>query len=627
VPTKPTHAIQLVYKLHQREYTSEEVLTKKEFGLREGAWVWSALVAASKVSLVKRLQKSEVRAALVTLRRLSTNPRWRKLSNLSPSDLTTDLVHEMFVLLEADLAERATLGSHSRQSTSLRTRSLLLRYLEAKRSSVAGQVKKRFRTRFQKGSDDHRKLISDDAIKIDGETLPPVGAIPHKSIQHLRELTESTLLRPQTKIEDACAAALEEYESAVARLNALSLEPVDEDLYQSILKYIGRTTKIGAVPPLVDVAPIEEVVKVYLRFATTQAKHFRFQMFRGHEISRYLKANLKQSWHQMMLFGPELFDNHHLLVCLVALACHTKWNGNAVLEVVDGWITSKDTAKPTTPPFDFHGFKTRIGKKTTFSTIEASDQNAVKAVVFLRNRLARLKELGMVDADEQRLWLNLRQLNSEGKPRPYVSWQWPLSKFIERYSLPHFSLDQIRLQGLNILSVRPGGLAAAKEVAGHTSIRTTGIYIDQGIVRRMSSSINLEFQRRLEQEIESIATDPDAKRIGLLRPIGDGAYCADPSHPPLEDYLQNGICDAKSCHLEGGCKNRRLVVNEESMEAALRMSYYYQRNWIRLIDENRDRFMAYHLPAMLFNFAYIEVLGKGPYGHKLKSIRLRIRNG
>ena len=611
-------AIRLKTRLHQTEYTSEEVLKLSRFGLGTESWVWAALCHTAQLSEVKRLQKSEILAALATLERLYANVRWRRLSNVPMAEVTSDLVMEMFVLLEDDLIAQPTLGNHSRHTTSLRTRKLLLNFIDAKGAATAAFVRKRFRTRLRKSHDDHRQLISDDAVELDGKMLPPVGAIPHQTLRELQTETERILNRPLDKIRDACSAVFQEYQSAIGKLDDLSREPLDKSLFRYLKGFVRRGTALSKSKRLVVRKPIRDVVKAYLAIAAQQRNFNRFTMFRGGEIEAFIKQEICQDWRQESVFGPEIYASHVMLACLLVLQCHTKWNCNSVLELQDDWISSDEA------PFEMRSYKRRTNSSTPISSVEASDHDVVWAVTFLRRRLDSLKRLGLVNWNEQRLWLNAAQRDANGVVRPYVGWGTFLKRFISRHNLPRFSLEQVRVQSLTALSVRKGGLAVAKEAAGQASIRTTGIYIDQLIAKRLNSAINLEFQRRLENEVNATATNSKAQRSGLLRPIGDGAYCSDPIHPPFEDYLQEGLCNGHSCHSSGGCVNRRLVVNDQSMEAALRTSIYYQRNWSRLMDENRDKFLKYHLPAMLFNFAYVEVLQKGRYGSKLRAIQRRI---
>lgn len=614
--SKPT--IRLTARLHQTEYTSDEVLKRSKFGLGTGSWVWTALRHTAQLSEVKRLQKAEVLAALATMERLSVNPRWRRLSNVPMAEVNVDLLMEMFVLLEDDLIAQPTLGSHTKHSTSIRTRKLLLKFLDAQGVAASALVRKRFRSRLPKSRDDHRQLISDDAVEIDGTKLPPVGAIPHQTLVELQAETERILNRPLEKIRNACGEVFDEYRSAVAKLDDFAREPVDKQLLGYLEGFVQRGTGLSGPRRYLNEKPIREVAKCYRVIAMRRRKFERFQMFRGIELEAFIKSEFCESWRLESLFGPELYASRVMLACLLVLQCHTKWNCNSVLELQDNWISS------TEAPFDIRSYKRRINSHTPISSVEPSDQDAVWAVAFLRGRLNFLKRLGLVKSSEQRLWLNVAQRDRDGMIRPYVAWGTFLKRFISHYNLPRFSLEQVRVQSLTALSVRKGGLAVAKEASGHASIRTTGIYIDQLIAKRLNSSINLEFQQRLEREINEVAANPKARRTGLLRPVGDGAYCADPLHPPFEDYLQEGLCDAKSCHSNDGCINRRLIVNDQAIEAAVRTSVYYQRNWARLMDENRDRFLSYHLPSMLFNFAYVAVLDKGPHGPKLRTIQKRI---
>jgi hypothetical protein len=190
-----------------------------------------------------------------------------------------------------------------------------------------------------------------------------------------------------------------------------------------------------------------------------------------------------------------------------------------------------------------------------------------------------------------------------------------LSALREKYDLPKFTFEQIRVQKLTVVSLEKGPVAAA-EIAGHSFFGSIGGYIDHLLTRRVNSSINLEFQRRWEAEVLSHIRREHIK--DPLVPIGDGSSCVAPNSPPEPTWLHAGVCDGARCHSGGsGCPNRVLVVDADRVIEVRLTKEYYERNWQRLYASNPEAFSAVHLPRMEFNLYLHEHLKTGPYRHLL----------
>jgi hypothetical protein len=308
----------------------------------------------------------------------------------------------------------------------------------------------------------------------------------------------------------------------------------------------------------------------------------------------------------------------------ILLAEHTGWNGSSIVSLNERCISG------ASPPLEIQSFKSKTDDHTPISVVEANDVGALRALNHLQDRLSWLKKLRLVSVEEIRYWINHGPLLKGHKPpTEYVSFAADLTKFQKRYGLPSFSINQIRKQVLAKISVETGGLDAARRKAGHGSIRITGGYLDQLLLQRMNSSINLEYQKKLEASIvyEVELTSAGREREqgkSLFFPIGDGATCANPADPPELSYLSAGICTAKNCHVDGGCRNRELRVTNSRIEEAIRTEIYYVDNWERLLSENPDRFYEYALPAMLFSIAFLGALRQGPYAHVVTRIEMQV---
>lgn len=618
-------AIRVRSKVHLTVYEDDVLFSLAPLGMSSSGWVWKALIHSAQLSEARRLQKPEVGAVKKALESLSRNIRWRQLGNLALEKLQVDDVVEMFALLEEDIDLEATLGRHSKHSRSLRTRKLLLVYLDAQLSPVADKTRKLFRSRLRVDRRaDHRVLISDQVIDGDGELLPPVGALSHTNIADLRRKTEEVLNRPLEMILTAARKTLSQNDAKEHRLSTLKSEEFDRELAGAICKHTAEHPGALMNSRLVDNAPVRELVKAYLNafevLTEEGERPLKIHISRCVEMTQFLtgQTGMKKA-EGGELFRYALFDFRTLLACFLILQCHTKWNAASVLELRKDWISGRKA------PFSIRSFKTRTNSHTPIVHVERSDVDVVKALELLVSRLELMQRYGWVAADESRLWINARFARTGSGVKIYVGWNDELRSFRSDHGLPHFTFEQIRVQTLTAISVKAGGLAA-KEAAGHASLATTSSYIDQLVAHRFSSAVNLEFQRRIEAEIER-AANVSTDQLNLLRPIGDGASCIDPTTPPIDAYLDHGACDAKHCHSGAGCPNRAIVVNAQTVEEALRMSDYYRANWKRLAEGNYEAFLHWHVPAIAFNFGLVGVLERGPHARLVRQIKIEITAG
>jgi hypothetical protein len=609
----------LVFKLHQRAYEYDTPVARSEFGLSRQAWLWQALLLEALRSQGRRLSKSEITSVLSAFKSLRTNVSWLRLANKALDQLTQSDVIELFSLLEKDISSEPSLGGHSKHSRSVRARGLLSRYLLNSGFPKAERIKLLFKTKLPKDPRDHRKLISDQAITDGEDLLPPVSALEHSDLADLRKKVEQTLERPIDMILAASRMTLEACDAATRRLQSLVTEPLNRQAVELLRAHAQYARNPVLASRFAESLPVHELAHAYLHIFQTRNTTdppMALGLFRAREVRDYLCARIGVEVQTAPVFLPMWFDVRPMLACLLILICHTQWNSNSVLELREEWLTSK------VPPLEMRSYKSRTNTMTPMVLVDRSDSEAIMALSFLLARLDLMKRLGLVPQSESRLWLSDQSVRAR-RPTPVVSWGSALKRFCVAHGLPRFSLEQLRVQALTSISVRAGGLSAARNAASHASLRTTSLYIDQLIAHRLSAAVNLEFQRRLESEIIA-SSENSIGSSALFRPIGDGAQCADPATPPFEDYLEKGICSAKNCHTGSGCPNRRLVVNADSVEEVLRMSSYYRRNWSRLYDETRDAFIAYHLPAMTFHFAYLGVLERGPYAHLVNEARARL---
>jgi hypothetical protein len=338
-------------------------------------------------------------------------------------------------------------------------------------------------------------------------------------------------------------------------------------------------------------------------------------------VQRVPKNALLSRYVRYLVYGAQFGTFLTVVAAAVLLQIHTGWNFSSVLAL------EQDCIKRIDGNVEIQSFKERTSDFTPISLVTAKDTHALMAIEFLETRLDEMKRFGLVLPSEKRLWLNANRARFK-RPEGFHGWGDALKKLQTKHDLPLFSFEQLRVQVLAAAATARGGLEAARHMAGHASISTTAHYLDQLILHRLNSSINLEFQARLERSAEIRMSDdwtPGMRSSeDLLYAIGDGSSCQNPYEPPDATQLQGGICSAKRCHAEGGCANRRLVIDADRIEEALRTSRFYEENWKRLLLENEGSFNQVHLPSFLFNIALLGVVERSPYRHVVRKIRERV---
>lgn len=609
--------IQTVFTLHQTDYFYEVNVERTQFGLASSSWVWAAINAEADRSEIRRSQRAEVSACLNVLESLKRHVRWRRLSSKTVEQLEMEDLIFMFSDIEDKISENAY-SPNVKHSYSLRTRALLKRYLKKKGFPKIERIAVYFKSKLQLDRSQHRKLISDAPVKSGSGVAPPLGALRHENIVNLRRKTEETLLETLDKITSVCGRVLDAVDKQYAGIQTLLREPVDEVVIARLLAHAmtGRfDVKTRAWAATLDIREVAHAyLHIVLRRLPLNERATNLQILRQNEIDKYLCRRLDLARSSYVLFF-QVGTLRTLVACLLLIQRHTKWNVNSALELNELFISAVE------PPFEMHSLKKRTNTLTPVVLVEKGDSNVLRAIHYLRARLRFMKQMKWLPEEENRFWLSAKSARA-GKIEPLIGWGSELIKFCADFGLPKFSFEQMRVQTLALEAVQRGA-SSAQGSAGHQSISTTGIYIDQLLLSRLNSAVNYEFQLRIESEVVYVKDEAQRGPI-LMFPVGDGSSCSNPSSPPFDEYLKQGACDGNRCHSDGGCENNKIRMDDLRVEEAVRTSMYYGANWKRLHENNADAFVDRHLPNMIFNFALIEVLKRGPYGHLVKSVMRQI---
>ncbi len=617
------------HKLHKRVYLPKRVLDVRGAGLDVNGWLFDVLQKRASLSILVPEQDPQVQLVISTLSAISTDFAWCAAAN---TELPKMDVYRGILAIEA---METALGNCGFEATMLARRAGRLRLWMTNGMLNLGipkadRIPVMYKSRFQIKRSAPRGLISDLPSAAGAVPRFPSGATPH---ENLKELKANELQRRTKDLDDviaACEVELDRHELTWSRLKVLLSEP-DLSLAPKLIALMKSNGKV--IPEWVRNAMPLKLASTYFMvlnehsFWVEQGKKpictpgFGIVMdFVDHALGQKLPR-----YRLIELFVREIGSQRVMLSVLIALQCHTVWNSNTVLDLNREGINAIDDH------YTLQAFKSRTGDSSPIVELRAEHLVPWKALQFLLRRHAWMVSNKWLPTDDDRLWLNPVSIQNAPEPLAYVGWGSALREFTKHHGLPAFSLEQVRTQGLSLIALGAGGLSAAQHTAGHLAISTTGHYLDQEIFKRIWSSINYEFQRRLDLGIKvDYEVDTPESRVEsnkyrkLYAPIGDGSSCVNPALPPVNTDLLNGTCSGRACHIGDGCSNRRVIITEESLEAAIRTRRFYQSYWTKLVHQNADRFIEVHLTALVFNQVILHIVSKGPHRSRLRAIELKI---
>lgn len=478
-----------------------------------------------------------------------------------------------------------------------------------------------FRSSIARSVQRPRQLISDE---ITGGQ-PPISALSHSSVKDLREKVRERLELDFRLISTACAAELSEFERLSSYCSNLLQQEVD-DVVRGWVERSARGQQLTAVErrhfQLATTRDLEIAYVKVLHSAmaagarTTDKWIVRRSVLLVDRITRGARLTVLSGGVPQLVRASAVGTFGTVTAAFLIIKMRAGWNVGAVLE-----LTENDVER-VRDGFRVQGFKSKTDDFTPEWIARDGDEIASRAIEFLLGRLEKMREFGWVQGLGHSLWLSPPAWPGD-RVQMYRGWSFALRSFCDRHGLRRFSAEQVRNQALAIESLKVGGVEASRRVAGHARLKTTAQYVDQLILQRLNSAVNLEFQRKLESSVEfridSSEHRPEERNDDLLYSVGDGSSCGNPHSPPRADMVLNGVCRGHECHTEAGCPNRKVVVNSDRVEELVRTIAFYERHWKRLLDENEDLFRVSHFPRFMFVMALEGIVRRSPYRSFLKA--------
>jgi len=615
------------YSSYRHQYTGTVEFDGAALRLHGDSWTWGMLedlLAFHNVEGAAPEAKAKQLAA--ALKCLGQDRKARVLLDLLPHEVTVARVKALFRASDQLVLNGKFEGAGGpRAMGTFRT----FVYERAEAVALAEQIDEqtvRFKPRARVLSDP-RALISDlTDIAGEEEKNPPIGATLVKSAV---DLSEAIRVRATSDLDQVRKACIREMEIAAAvrervkGWNRIKLDPRYEEAAAYSLcgtAHPERAFDAANVPAEARLPAILQGIEKQ-RLADKNAPHsycvcsadeLRAQLFAGFPIFRSHRI-FEIAQHAC---PEEVFAAVHLL------QTYTGWNFSSVMAL------TVDRVEINGKSLIIQGYKQKTDDDTPEVEIPLTEPGVSMAIELLLWNRKQMILLGHLNSSVLDLWAVVRAKPSNQAAHTFHP-AARLSDLQERHGLPAYSLDQIRTQFLFILTFAKGGIRAAQALAGHEWISTTGGYVENIIQDRISSSMNLAFTKELESEVVYVhktkTKNLHSLNLKLLQPIGDGTSCANPNRPPPGRSRQSDSCDGQRCHVDGGCPNRRIVIDGARIEELVRTRVHYQSSWQLAWQSNPDRFAKQQLPAILVNEALYQVVSAGPFAARVHRVMALVK--
>lgn len=603
------------YKAFNQIYCTERYIDLDEIALAEEAWLTTVLRKVSADSSTNRFYTSQIWAITTAIDMLRSVPHGWFFCQINEKNITPEIMRSVFCILEYTLVSSDHTNESKRQISG-KFRSAVLKTGFQSVEKISPETVK-FKTMIGNLKHTPQNVLNmeDHLNSLNMET--PLGAVPHKNYLDLIEKSSNLLQSDLNKVIDACITDLaisKKNRLIIVRTEAIPLlrdqkERVGKILYKAASSLTQATT---------DSNPPEIIIAAYRQTVSEKNKGSpngdSISLHALDENCRDLGINLPLGYSgRQVFFSPDRITTVELQSIFILLLCRTGWNRDALIEM------NRDGIVDDEPGFAYvlQGFKTKSDDDTPPIFIERIEKEIINAIDLLVWGYEQLRRLGLVAPDNKQLWYSWT--NSDSFLRSSSMIQMKPYDFITRNGLFDFSLKQIRSTVISIDAYRSRSYETARQRGGHSSLGTTGRYLDHYITRSIASSINLQFQSDLEQKVTFNLNTRKNRSKNLVR-IGDGSMCADPYSGLYDDDGANDVCSARHCNENGGCPNRRIIVNEESIVDIIRTREYYFKHWQRLRNDNLTKFNTLIAPKIAFNDALYKFVKNSRFGHVLDEI-------
>lgn len=604
------------YKSFNEVYFTERYIDLDELALDDDAWLATTLRQLAVGSTTNRLQVNFIYCVTSAVEILKSTPQIWNLCQLKEENLTSQILRTVFRTLELKLIQ-ADRSAESKRQISGKFRSAIFRTKFESAEHICVETVS-YKTTLGSFAHTAQRILNmkEHLYSLGSET--PLGAVPHRNYLDLIARSSNILQSDLNRIVNACIADL-----SISKKNREIIRNIDANHFN-----IDRLKKIGEIVykatstlthTTTNTHSPEAVIAAYkmitkegisrLGYNTSFNLHALEQILHDVGVDLPLGYSSRQSF-----FSPDRVTTVELQAVFILLLCRTGWNRDSLVKMGRDGIKSNEEGFA----FVLQGFKDKSDDDTPIICIEKIETNVIEAIERLIWGYDQLRQLGLAEQSDNQLWYSWTCHESFSRASTII--QMKAYDFISRNQLFDFALKEIRSTVMTIDGYSSKSYEAARQRGGHSSLGTTGRYLDHIITRSIASSINLQFQTDLEHKVILNLESRTKKHNEKLVRIGDGSMCADAYSGLYSDNAADSICPAQHCHDNGGCPNRRILIDEESIADIVRSREYYFKNWQRLRNINQAKFNYQIAPKIAFNDALYKYVKESRFGHILDQI-------
>jgi hypothetical protein len=630
-------------KIYGKRYEGTVSFDLDAAKLRAGSWGYEALSALKAAERLEPLVSQDTQVLLNVIAACCANPGTRRFLVRQISGIGRREIVLCFGAME-DLLESQAFG-HWGRSTVSRASSIFRRWMAEKIPTGAfneyvARHSRYFKTRFETHFPPRRTLSEDIRDEsIDADYLKyPLGAMPHGNVRELRDRMVERMTLDVNRLVDGCKEELTFWAQVRERMHLCAQHAPTEQEMLLAKKFLHREysrEEFRAIQSMSTASLASSIV----HHANDPAMP-RHSIGNSHTENRALIEQLMQEYgipgerlaglrSKHVYFLTRCASVKELLAAFYCLLVHTRYNGCVLRDLKRNWIRKEGEI------YTLEGFKEKSGRDAPTIDITPENKAAYQAIELVIWHFDQMKKFGHIGRDEQQLWISWDNTSNHCLTRQISTFFAPKKVLLAQMGMPWFSEDQIRTHMLNLDQFRSkSNIEQVVQIAGHANWSTTKHYLSQLSTILQNRAINLEFQKRLDATLKFALSehhpyfadkfDPKFVDKHLLFPIGDGTSCVNPFRPPEPEWLMNGSCDAKRCHIGQGCSQNKIVVGKDRVREIWATAKFYEKNWRRLACENEEAFVEWHGPAMIFNLELQRYLRNCSYWPRISAIVAKI---
>jgi len=476
-----------------------------------------------------------------------------------------------------------------------------------------------FRTSFKYNSKDTRKLISeryDEGIN-DSEMAYPLSLILNDSKDDLEQKSVKHLQTRLDRLSDVCIEVIQSHLENVSKIKAFKNESLRSKYTSERIKTI--VSKYESLKDKKFRVPEADKLSLYL------------SLIEEYELYKHQELEFKYSFSDLNYIHDDEFNRLHLkpvdfllsdyylprnvvFACLLILLIETGWNPSTLLTLTKDRIDTSLVNK-----IKVVGIKTKTDQIQEYLIDKnikgAAESWPYKCVHLLLDNFNNIERFSTGQLNS----IFLCKLNRTG----LISNVFESISHIERdievfcnYSkIPIFKLKDIRDQKINLEYMKSGkNPYTAMVLLGHKDLSTTSSYLNTNILRVLSEANINEFMRRLGDTILF---------AGGIVANGDDCTINEKLLFPVSSYSDKSIAD----EWINSIGKLKIIIGRPEIEHCAMQMQYYKESIPNLKDSNKERFLEFHIPRILFCIAMYKFILESEYRGVLRAIERSLNNG